>query len=148
MSHAHKTKVLFVCIHNSARSQMAEAFLRALGGEEFEAESAGFEPGILNPLAVSTMQEVGIDISHHTPQSVFELFKQGKRYNYVITVCDESSAERCPLFPGAVERIHWSFKDPSSLTGSEEEKRSVVALIREEIKSAVAGFIATHRARS
>lgn len=74
MSHAHKTKVLFVYIHNSARSQMAEAFLRALGGEEFEAESAGFEPGILNPLAVSTMQEVGIDISHHTPPRVFLSF--------------------------------------------------------------------------
>ena len=95
-----KPKVLFVCVHNSARSQMAEAWLNHFGGEQFEAESAGLSPGTLNPLVVKVMQEVGIDISHKKTQAVFDLFQTGRLFKYVITVCDETSAEKCPIFPG------------------------------------------------
>lgn len=91
-----KRKVLFVCIHNSARSQMAEAFLNGLGGELFEAQSAGFEPGKMNPLVVEAMAEIGYDLSKNETNSVFEFFKDGKRFNYVVTVCDEGAAQRCP----------------------------------------------------
>ncbi len=94
-----KHKILFVCIHNSARSQMAEAFLKKYGGEHFEAESAGLEPGTLNPNVVEVMKEVGIDISNNGTQSVFDLFWKGRLYNAVITVCDKVSAESCPIFP-------------------------------------------------
>lgn len=98
-----KHKVLFVCIHNSARSQMAEAFLNKHGPRQFETESAGIEPGKLNPNVVKVMQEVGIDLSRKGTQGVFDLFRQGKFYNAVITVCDAASAERCPIFPGVVK---------------------------------------------
>lgn len=135
-----RNKVLFVCIHNSARSQMAEALLNKVAGEAFEASSAGFEPGKLNPLAVEVMKEVGIDISQNQPKGVFDLFKSGKTFNYVITVCDESSAERCPLFPGVVRRLHWSFEDPSSFTGSSEENLTRTRLVRDEINRTVTEF--------
>jgi arsenate reductase len=95
-----KTKVLFICVHNSARSQMAEAWLNHICGEFFVARSAGLEPGTLNPLAVKVMSEVGLDISNKKPQAVFEVFRSGQLFAYVITVCDEASAERCPIFPG------------------------------------------------
>lgn len=95
-----KKRVLFVCVHNSARSQMAEAFLNNLGGDRFEAVSAGLEPGTLNPLVVEVMKEAGIDISQNRTKSVFDLFKKGELFSYVITVCDEASAQRCPVFPG------------------------------------------------
>ena len=91
-------RVLFVCIHNSARSQMAEAFLNSLGGDRFEAMSAGLEPGVLNPLVVKVMQEAGIDISKNQTKSVFDLFDRGEAFAYVITVCDAARAEACPLF--------------------------------------------------
>lgn len=130
----NKQKVLFVCIHNSARSQMAEAWLKHLCGERFEAESAGISPGTLNPLVVKVMQEVGIDISHKQPQGVFDLVKAGKIYSYVVTVCDESSAEQCPVFPGLAKRLHWGFPDPSALTGTEEEKLVETRKIRDMIK--------------
>src|SRR5580698_5584923 len=93
-------KVLFVCIHNSARSQMAEAWVNHFCGDFFEAHSAGLEPGILNPLVVEVMKEVGIDISFKKTQGVLELLKRGESFNDVITVCDEASAEKCPIFPG------------------------------------------------
>jgi arsenate reductase len=131
----NKQKVLFVCIHNSARSQMAEAWLKHLCGERFEAESAGISPGTLNPLVVKVMQEVGIDISHKQPQGVFDLVKAGKIYSYVVTVCDESSAEQCPVFPGLAKRLHWGFPDPSALTGTEEEKLVETRKIRDMIKN-------------
>ena len=104
-----KENILFVCIHNSARSQMAEAILNHLAGDRFSAESAGLEPGKLNPLAVEAMKEMGIDISRKKTQDVFDLYKQGRRFTYVITVCDEASSERCPLFPGISKKLHWSF---------------------------------------
>ena len=125
-----KRKVLFVCIHNSARSQMAEAWLNHFCGESFEAHSAGLEPGMLNPLVVEVMREVGIDISHKKTQSVFELLKKGSLFSYVITVCDEASAERCPIFPGVAKRLHWGFPDPSKVTGTKEEKLKRIGEIR------------------
>jgi arsenate reductase len=133
----HKEKVLFVCIHNSARSQMAEAWLNHLYGDRFEAHSAGLEAGTLNPLAVAAMKEVGIDISHKKTQTVFSLFSKGELFSYVITVCDEASAEQCPVFPGATTRLHWSFPDPAQLTGTEAEKLAKVRAIRDDIKAAI-----------
>jgi len=140
----HKEKVLFVCIHNSARSQMAEAWLNHLYGDRFEAHSAGLEAGTLNPLAVAAMKEVGIDISHKKTQTVFSLFSKGELFSYVITVCDEASAEQCPVFPGATTRLHWSFPDPAQLTGAEEEKLAKVRTIRDEIKAAIISWYAEY----
>ena len=138
-----RQKVLFVCIHNSARSQMAEAFLRQLAGERFEAESAGFEPGTLNPVVVAVMKEAGIDISAAKTKSVFDLYKQGRTYHYVVSVCDESNAERCPIFPGLVRaRLHWSFKDPSSVQGSPQERLAFTREVRDEIKRKIEEFVA------
>jgi arsenate reductase len=128
-----KPKVLFVCIHNSARSQMAEALLNHLCGEQFEAQSAGLEPGNLNPLAVEAMRLMGVDISRAATKSVFEKFKGGELFAYVVTVCDETSGERCPVFPGAASRIHWSFPDPSSFEGSWEERVKRTVEVREMI---------------
>lgn len=133
--------VLFVCIHNSARSQMAEAFLNQLGGEAFRAESAGMEPGKLNANVITVMSEAGIDISKNGTKSVFDLFKQGKRYQAVITVCDAASAESCPIFPGVVKRLGWSFADPSSFTGTPENVLEQTRKVREEIKQAILAFI-------
>ena len=130
-----KLKVLFICIHNSARSQMAEAWLNHFGGEQFEAESAGLSPGTLNPLVVKVMQEVGIDISHQKTQAVSD--KVNNQYTYVVTVCDESSAEQCPVFPGEAKRLHWGFPDPSALTGTEAEKLAKTREIRDFIKAKI-----------
>jgi len=134
-------KILFVCIHNSARSQMAEAFLNHYDGDCLIAESAGLEPGKLNPNVVKVMQEVGIDISHKGTQEVFDLFKQGRLFQAVITVCDEASAEGCPIFPGVVRRMGWSFPDPSAFTGTEEEILAQTSVVRDQIKEAVLAFI-------
>jgi arsenate reductase len=136
-----KMNVLFVCIHNSARSQMAEAFLNKLGGDRFFAESAGLEPGILNPLVVESMKEAGIDISGNKTKDVETFFNQGKFFTYVITVCDEASAERCPVFPGIAKSLHWSFADPSSFTGTKEEKLIKIRKVRDEIKDKIAKFV-------
>ncbi|MGH7953409.1 MAG: arsenate reductase ArsC [Limisphaerales bacterium] len=132
-----KKKVLFVCIHNSARSQMAEAFLNQICGEEFEAHSAGIEPGKLNPLVVEAMQEIGIDISGNQTKSVFDFIKSGKLFAYVITVCDETSAERCPIFPGVTTRLHWGFPDPSAFQGSPEEKLEKTREVRDDIEEKI-----------
>ena len=113
---------------------MAEAWLNQICGESFSAESAGLEPGTLNPLVVQAMQEAGIDISQKKTQAVFDVFKSGKLFAYVVTVCDETSAERCPIFPGVAKRLHWSFADPSTLTGTDEEKMSEVRKIRDDIR--------------
>jgi arsenate reductase len=138
-----RKRVLFVCIHNSGRSQMAEALLRSVGGEGFEAESAGLEPGKLNALVVAAMGEIGIDISGAKTKSVFDLLKLGRRYDYVITVCDEASAERCPVFPGeAVKRLHWGFKDPASFKGSDEEKLAWIREVRDQITAKIEAFVA------
>ena len=132
-----KKTVLFVCIHNSARSQMAEAFLNQICGEQFEAHSAGLEPGKLNPIVVEAMQEIGIDIAGNQTKAVSEMLKSGQTFAYVITVCDETSAERCPIFPGVTARLHWSFPDPSALQGSHDEKLARTREIRDTIKAKV-----------
>ena len=134
-------KILFVCIHNSARSQMAEVFLNQLGGNALIADSAGLEPGKLNPNVIKVMKEAGIDTSKNETKSVFDLFKQGKLYQAVITVCDAASAESCPIFPGVVKRMGWSFPDPSSFTGTPEEILEKTRKVRDEIKETVAAFI-------
>lgn len=136
----HKMGVLFVCVHNSARSQMAEAFLKARAGDRLRVESAGLEPGTLNPLVVEVMGEVGIDISQNATKSVFGLFKAGRLFTYVITVCDQTAAERCPIFPGFVQRLHWSFEDPSRLQGNREEQLAGTRIIRDAIRQAVNDF--------
>ena len=132
-----KTKVLFVCIHNSARSQMAEAILNHYYGDKFIAESAGFEAGALNPFAVKAMDEWSIDISENKTDLVFDFFKQGRIFSYVITVCDESNAERCPVFPGVTTRLHWSFPDPSAYKGRDEDKLLFALNVRDEIKEKI-----------
>lgn len=129
-----KPTVLFICVHNSARSQMAEGWLRTLCGERFEADSAGLEPGELSPLAVEVMREAGVDISGHRPESVMDKVRSQRHYSYVITVCDESAAERCPVFPGAVHREHWSFPDPAAIEGSHETRLSQVREVRDAIR--------------
>jgi arsenate reductase (thioredoxin) len=141
----NQVKVLFVCVHNSARSQMAEAFLNQLGGDQFIAESAGFEPGILNPVVVDAMKEIGIDISENDTKSVFDFFKQGRMFHFVISVCDGANAERCPIFPGITKRLGWSFEDPSSFEGSQDEKLAKTRIVRDKIKSEVEDFIKTHQ---
>jgi len=132
-----KQKVLFICVHNSARSQMAEAFLNLACPDYFEAHSAGLEPGTLNPLAVEAMAEIRIDISKKKTQAVFDVFKSGELFPYVITVCDESSAEKCPIFPGVTKRLHWSFPDPAALTGSHKERLEGTRKIRDQIHARI-----------
>jgi len=134
----NKKNVLFVCIHNSARSQMAEAFLKQMTDDRFDVESAGIEPGSLNPVVVEVMREVNIDISGNKTQSVQSLLDAGKNFDYIFTVCDETQAERCPIFPSGGERVHVGFPDPSAFQGSHEEKlqktREVCDMIKEKIK--------------
>ena len=132
-----KRKVLFICVHNSARSQIAEAWVNHICGDFFDAQSAGLEPGTLNPLAVQVMHETGIDISHKETRAVFDVFKTGQLFAYVLTVCDETSAEKCPIFPGPTKRLHWSFPDPSTVTGTKEEKLRQVREIRDEIRQKI-----------
>lgn len=126
-----------MCIHNSARSQMAEAYLNILGEGKFEAESAGIEPGKLNPVVVEAMKQDGIDISGNSTNSVQAFIDEGRQYDYIITVCDETSAERCPVFPGAGKRLHMGFPDPSSFIGSVEEKLAKTIEVRNQIKEKV-----------
>ena len=138
-----KTRVLFVCVHNTARSQMAEALLNHLAADRFEAESAGLEPAEMNPLAVEVMREIGIDISMNQAKSVFDLYKQDRLYRYVVPVCDEA-AERCPIFPGFATIVRWSFENPASFTGSYEERLAKTRSVRDQIKKKVEEFIAEH----
>lgn len=130
-------RVLFVCIHNSARSQMAEAFLNRRCAPAIEAHSAGLEPGRLNPVVVEAMREAGIDISRHRTKSTAEMLTSGPIFDDVITVCDEASAERCPVFPGGGRRLHWGFPDPSAFAGSPEEKLARTRAVRDEIAARI-----------
>ena len=134
-------RVLFLCIHNSARSQIAEAYMKKFGGDKFIAESAGIETGALNPLAVEVMKEDGIDISQNETKDVFAFFKQGRVYHHVVTVCDEASAGRCPVFPGVSKKISWSFEDPSTFIGTREQKLESTRKVRDKIKTAVLDLI-------
>ncbi|MBI3882479.1 MAG: arsenate reductase ArsC [Verrucomicrobia bacterium] len=137
-----KQKVLFVCIHNSARSQMAEAFLNQLCGDAFEAQSAGIEPGKLNPVVVEAMREVGVDISGNRTKSCAEMLTSRQQFAFVVTVCDETSAERCPIFPGGMTRLHWGFPDPSGFQGTPEEKLAFTRGVRDEIKAKIEAWCA------
>lgn len=132
-----KKKILFICVHNSARSQMAEAFLNQLCGREFEAASAGLEPGKLNPLVVEAMREIGMDISGNKTKAVSDYIRPGQAFACVITVCDEANAERCPIFPGITTRLHWNFPDPSAVQGAHEEKMAKVREVRDAIKQKI-----------
>jgi arsenate reductase len=142
-----KKKVLFICVHNSARSQMAAALLNKRCGNFFEAESAGLEPGKLNPLAIDVLREVGIDISKNKTRAVFDVFKAGELFAYVITVCDESEAESCPIFPGVTTRLHWSFPDPSRFDGTREEKLEQTRRVRDKIDNQLRQFCEEHCAQ-
>lgn len=138
-------KVLFICIHNSARSQMAEAYCKQFGGSDFEVESAGLEPGNLNPYVVRVLKEDGIDISGKKTQDAFELFRAGRFYSYVVTVCSRETEEKCPIFPGVVQRLHWPFPDPATFTGTDDEIMAQVRSIRDQIKGRVKEFVDTVR---
>lgn len=138
-----KPKVLFVCIHNSARSQMAEAYLNALAGDKFAAESAGIEPGVLNPYAVKVMEEAGFDLSRTETKSVIDLYRKGSMFSYVIAVCDAANAQKCPIFPGVTERLQWSFPDPAELQGTDEEKLEGTRRIRDAIRAQIEEWILT-----
>jgi len=127
----NKPKVLFLCTGNSARSQMAEAFLRQYGGERFEAFSAGLEPSVIHPLTVQVMEEAGVDMSAHYSKGLGQYL--GKvHFGYLITVCSRAE-EKCPVFPGMGTRLHWPFDDPAAVTGSEAEKLAKFRQVRDEI---------------
>ena len=125
-----KPKVLFLCTGNSARSQMAEGYLRHAAGDRYEPRSAGVEPKELNPLAVQAMQEIGIDISKQQSKDVVSLL--GQHIPYVVTVCDNAK-ERCPTFPGTWKFLHWSFEDPATAVGTADEKLAVFRRVRDQI---------------
>ena len=127
-------RVLFVCTHNSARSQMAEGFLRALGRDRFEVESAGTEPGTLHPMAIQAMAESGIDISLQESKSVERFVDDA--FDLVITVCDEAN-EACPYFPNAQRRLHWSFPDPSRAKGDDDVRFRIFVAVRDAIRARI-----------
>ncbi|MBN1824024.1 MAG: arsenate reductase ArsC [Endomicrobiales bacterium] len=137
----NKVKVLFVCLHNSARSQMAEAFFNLISKGKMEAESAGIEPGALNPYAVEVMKDSGIDISGNKTKSVWDLFQQGRRYSYLVTVCDQAAAQKCPMFPGVIKTFHWDIPDPAALRGTREEQLEKSRDIRDTIRKKVVELI-------
>jgi arsenate reductase len=134
-----KRRVLFVCTGNSCRSHMAEGFLRASGGERFEAFSAGAKPaGYVHPLAIKAMGELAVDISRHTSKSLDQF--AGQQFDCVITVCDHAR-EVCPVFPGAAKQLHWSFDDPAHAEGSDEQQMAVFRRVREEIRRRMELFL-------
>jgi arsenate reductase len=139
-----KQKVLFICVHNSARSQMPAALLNNERGEFFEAQSAGLESGTINPLAVEVLQEIGIDISKHTTQRVFDVWTSGQIFQFVITVCSEAEAEGCPIFAGVTTRLHWPFDDPSKFTGTHEERLERTRWVRDQIRARIDSFCEEH----
>ena len=161
-------RVLFLCTGNSCRSQMAEGILRKLAGDIYEISSAGTKPSTVNPLAIKSMKEIGIDISNHRSKSVDEF--KGQNFNFVITVCDRAK-ESCPIFPSALEsrsrlegssgigvarapmssdtkKIHWSFDDPAEAEGSEEERLSVFRRVRGEIARRLQLFVSANHERT
>ncbi len=127
-------KVLFLCTHNSARSQMAEGLLRHLAGDRFEVHSAGTEATSVRPEAVRVMAEIGADISGQESKTLERYL--GESFEYVITVCDDAN-EACPIFPGARNRLHWSFEDPSRATGVDEERLEVFRKVRDRIRERI-----------
>jgi arsenate reductase len=140
-----KQRVLFLCTGNSCRSQMAEGLLRHLAGDQYDVASAGTTPVGLNPGAVESMQEIGIDVSRHRSKAIGEF--AGSQFDFVITVCDRAK-EACPVFPGSSAMLHWSFEDPAGATGTPDERRSVFRRVRDEIAAEVRHFIRTYAATS
>ncbi|HOP09264.1 MAG TPA: arsenate reductase ArsC [Candidatus Methanofastidiosa archaeon] len=137
-----KVSVLFVCTHNSARSQMAEELLRIHGGDRFDPESAGYEPGdSVSPLVVEVMGEMGVDIGKKRPRDVFKIFEDGAKYDYVITVCKECLENGCPILPSEKEFLRWGFDDPEALEGTYEEKIEGTRKIKKDIEKRVLEFI-------
>jgi arsenate reductase (thioredoxin) len=139
-----KQKILFICVHNSARSQMAAALLNKTCGEFFEAQSAGLEPGTINPFVIEALQELGIDISQGKTQRVFDVWKSGQMFQFVITVCSEAEAEGCPIFPGVATRLHWPFDDPSKFTGTRDERLEQTRRVRDQIHAKIDSFCEGH----
>ncbi|HEX3466282.1 MAG TPA: arsenate reductase ArsC [Candidatus Elarobacter sp.] len=137
--------VLFVCIHNSARSQMAEAFVNERYGNRLRAYSAGLEAGRLNPTVVEAMRELGIDISRNRTKSVDDPEIRARAYDYVVTVCDESSAEMCPIVPTRGARLHWSFPDPSAFRGTADERLTHTRDVRDAIAARIDSWCASLR---
>lgn len=137
-------RVLFLCTHNSARSQMAEGLLRHLGGDAFAAFSAGTEATRVHPLAITAMREIGVDITGQRSKVLTEYLAQ--RFDAVITVCDDAN-DACPTFPGKTERLHWSLPDPSAMTGTEAEQLAAFRAVREALSHLLPPFIATTRQR-
>ena len=129
---SQRRRVLVLCTHNSARSQMTEGFIRSLAGDRLRVESAGTEATRVHPLAVRAMDEVGIDLRGHTSKTLERFL--GDEWDYVITVCDNAN-ERCPLFPGATVRLHWSFDDPSAVAGTEAEQLAAFRQVRDAIRT-------------
>jgi len=138
-----KPRVLFICTGNSARSQMAEGFLRHHAGDEYDVYSAGLEPRPVNPLAVDVMREVGIDISGQTSKGVRDYLGR-VHFGFIITVCTDAERE-CPIFPGVSIRLHWPFDDPAAAAGSDDERRQVFRRVRDEIDAAVRAWLAERR---
>lgn len=134
-----KSKVLFLCTGNSCRSQMAEAWLRTLGGERFEAYSAGLEPHGINPYTITVMEELGIDMSDHRSEHL-DTYKGKTDFDYLITVCGNAD-ERCPFFPGMGTRLHWPFEDPASFVGPEPEKLAAFRDVRDQIKARIQAWL-------
>ena len=135
-----KPRILAVCIHNSARSQMTEEFIRLECGNRVEVESAGVEPGTLNPVVVELLKEDGVDITGKPTQSVRDLHAAGRSFDYVIAVCDPEAVEKCPIFPAEKKRLYWPLPDPSKATGPMDEKLAYVRPIRDQIRAAVSLF--------
>ena len=135
-----KKKVLFVCVHNSARSIIAEAMLNQLCGNLYQGQSAGLSPNAngVSPLAIAVLREEGIDVSDYQPRLVFDVVKSSEIFTHVIAVCDGANAERCPIFPGVTQRLHWGFPDPAALEGTWEEKLEATRQIRDNIKVQIA----------
>jgi arsenate reductase len=133
-----RARVLFLCTHNSARSQMAEGWLRHVAGERFEVASAGTEATRVRPLALRAMAEVGVDLSGHASKTLERFLAEP--WDYVITVCDDAN-EACPYFPGGKRRLHWSFPDPSRATGSEDEQLAVYRAVRDAIRARIDDFV-------
>jgi arsenate reductase len=138
---SEKIRVLFICVHNSGRSQMAEAFLNGLAGNRFQAESAGFNPTRVYPLVIKAMHEAGMDLSKNQTQSVFKLYQEGKLFDYVITVCEESAENQCPVFPGVTRRLNWPFDNPEGFEGTHEEKLKQVKRVRDEIRARIESWL-------
>jgi arsenate reductase len=139
-----KIKVLFICVHNSARSQMAQEYLKLLGGEKFEVESAGYEPTAVNPYVIKAMLEEGVDLSSKKTQSVYDLIRENRFFGIIITVCNRAREEECPVFPGVTKKLHWELENPEDFTGTDEEIMEKVRLLRDKIKTMVQSFIAEY----